>query len=153
MSRSPFLFRFIVGLLLMLIYGVRPDHTLPVNGQERPYRPIPLPSSHQIADKLTVKDIPTGDGGFARDYSVMLSAGDQIAIDVLSEEFDTVVMLLAEDGSAIAENDDGPDGTTNSLLFARISESGNYIVRVKAFGETGSGDFTLKVNRLAPIKP
>ena len=85
--------------------------------------------------------------------SVMLTAGDQVAIDVLSEEFDTVVMLLAEDGSAIAENDDGPDGTTNSLLFARISESGNYIVRVKAFGETGSGDFTLKVNRLAPIKP
>ena len=68
MSRFSFLFRSAICLSLILIYGVRPNHPLSANGQERPYKPIPLPSSHQIADKLTVKDIPTGDGGFARDY-------------------------------------------------------------------------------------
>ncbi|MEQ8956369.1 MAG: PPC domain-containing protein, partial [Coleofasciculus sp. C2-GNP5-27] len=99
----------------------------------------------------TDQDIPTGEGGFARDYTIELSAGDQVAIDLISDSFDTIVTLLASDGSTIAENDDGPDGTTNSLLFSRITESGTYIIRVRAFGETGGGPFTLKVTRLRPI--
>lgn len=115
------------------------------------YSPIPVPESNEISDTLTDKDIPTGDGGFARDYRVKLTGGDQVAIDLLSDNFDTIVTLLASDGSTIAENDDGPDGSTNSLLFARISETGEYVVRVRAFGETGGGAFTLKVTRLRPI--
>lgn len=118
--------------------------------QPKLYAPIPLPASQQITDTLTDKDIPTGDGGFARDYTVQLATGDQVAIDLLSDEFDTVVMLLGADGSVIAENDDGPDGTPNSLLFARINDQGTYIIRVQAFGETGSGKFTLKLSRLSP---
>lgn len=127
-------------------------NAFPVQAQQKLYSPIPLPANQQISDTLTDKDIPTGDGGFARDYTVQLVAGDQVAVDLLSEEFDTVVMLLAADGSAIAENDDGPDGTTNSLLFARITETDTYIIRVKAFGETGSGKFTLKLSRLGLLK-
>ena len=103
-------------------------------------------------DTLSERDIPTGEGGFARDYLVQLEAGDQVAIDLMSEEFDSILLLLAADGSTIAENDDGPDGSTNSLLFARITENGKYIVRVRAFGETGGGKFSLKLNRLRPVK-
>ena len=114
------------------------------------YAPIPIPQSNEISDQLSETDIPTGDGGFFRDYSVDLQEGDQVAIDLLSEEFDTVVTLIADDGSAVGENDDGPDGSTNSLLFSRIAETGKYVVRVKAFGETGGGTFSLKVTRLRP---
>jgi hypothetical protein len=127
-------------------------YALPALAQSKLYAPIPLPPNYQVSDTLTDKDIPTGDGGFARDYTIQLAAGDQVAIDLLSDEFDAVVALLGADGSAIAENDDGPDGTTNSLLFTRITEGGTYIIRVQAFGQTGSGKFTLKVNRLVPVK-
>lgn len=119
--------------------------------QNRLYTPIPVPQSNEVSDTLTDKDIPTGEGGFARDYTVNLSGGDQVAIDLMSESFDTIVTLLAADGSTVAENDDGPDGSTNSLLFARITETGQYIIRVRAFGETGGGGFKLKVTRLRPI--
>lgn len=119
--------------------------------QNRLYNPIPMPGSNEVSDTLTENDIPTGEGGFARDYTVNLNAGDQVAIDLTSENFDTIVTLLASDGSTIAENDDGPDGSTNSLLFTRITEAGKYIVRVRAFGETGGGGFALKVTRLRPI--
>jgi Bacterial pre-peptidase C-terminal domain len=134
-----------VGLLVGL-------KELPVNAQEKLYNPIPMPSNSEIADKLTDKDIPTGEGGFARDYAVQLEEGDQVAIDLTSDDFDSIIMLLAADGSTVAENDDGPDGSTNSLLFARITEPGSYIVRVRAFGETGSGNFKLKLTRLRPVK-
>jgi hypothetical protein len=114
------------------------------------YNPIPINSNEEINDILSDEDIPTGQGGFARDYKISLQAGDQVAIDLTSDQFDTVVTLISADGMTFAENDDAPDGTTNSLLFVRIKEeqAGDYIVRVRSFGETGSGDFALKVSRL-----
>lgn len=115
------------------------------------YNPIRLPSSGEIADTLSEKDIPTGQGGFARDYLVELQASDQMTIDVTSESFDAIVSLITPDGLTVAENDDGPDGSTNSLLFTRITSPGTYIIRVRAFGETGAGAFNLKVTRLRPI--
>lgn len=132
---------------LFLSIGLK---AFPVTAQKL-YNPLPLPANNEVSDTLTDEDIPTGDGGFAKDYSVQFEAGDQVAIDLISDDFDTLVILMASDGSTIAENDDGPDGTTNSLLFTRITESGRYIIRVRAFGATGSGRFTLRVTRLRPI--
>lgn len=120
----------------------------PATAQLRLYNPVSLASDKEVADILTEKDIPTGEGGFARDYYVELNKGDQVAIDLTSDEFDTMLTLIAEDGSTVAENDDGPDGSTNSLLFSRITENGSYIVRVRAFGETSGGKFNLKLTRL-----
>ncbi|MEB3151625.1 MAG: PPC domain-containing protein, partial [Sphaerospermopsis sp.] len=77
--------------------------------------------------------------------------GDNLAIDLSSESFDSIVVLLGPNGSKVAENDDGPDGTSNSLLFTRVVEAGTYIIRVRSFGETGVGSFKLKVTRLKPV--
>ncbi|MDJ0730867.1 MAG: PPC domain-containing protein [Crocosphaera sp.] len=123
----------------------------PVRGQQGIYNPIPIKSDGEVSDRLSDQDIPTGEGGFAKDYWVQLQKGDQVAIDLTSDEFDSVVLLLGADGATIAENDDGPDGSTNSLLFSRITETGRYIIRVSAFGETGGGNFRLKVTRLRPV--
>ena len=116
------------------------------------YNPFPLPSNYEVNDSLTDKDIPTGQGGFARDYMVKLNKGENLAIDLSSDSFDSIITLLGPNGSTVAENDDGPDGTSNSLLFTRINETGNYVVRVRSFGETGVGAFKLKVTRLQPVK-
>lgn len=134
-------------LLLLLSHEVRP-----IQAQSNLYNPLILPLNRSISDRLSAKDIPTGEGGFARDYQVNLQKGDQVSIDVKSEDFDSIVLLIASDGTTVAENDDGPDGTTNSLLFTRITESGRYIIRVRAFGQTGGGRFTLKLTRLQPVE-
>lgn len=119
--------------------------------QNQLYNPISISPNNEITDTLTEKDIPTGQGGFARDYALDLNAGDQLAVDLTSESFDTILTLMAADGSTVGENDDGPDGTTNSLLFSRITEAGRYIIRVRAFGETSGGPFKLRVTRLRPV--
>jgi hypothetical protein len=118
----------------------------------RPYAPIPLTPGKDVNDRLTDSDIPTGQGNFARDYVVTLQAGDQVAIDLSSDSFDTIVTLMTAQGTTVSENDDGPDGTTNSLLFTRITRNANYVVRVKAFGETAGGAFKLKLTRLQPVQ-
>jgi hypothetical protein len=112
------------------------------------YNPQPLPIGGDVRETLSDRDIPTGEGGFARDYSIELTPGDQIAIDVTSENFDTVVMLINYQGKTIGKNDDGPDGSSNSLLFTRIKDAGTYYIRVQGFGETSSGEFRLKVSKL-----
>ena len=124
--------------------------TLPAQAESKIYDPPSITSEQVISDTLTENDIPTGEGGFARDYYVQLEKGDQVAIDLTSDNFDSMVTLIAADGATVAENDDGPDGTTNSLLFSRITEAGKYIVRVRAFGETSGGKFTLKLTKLKP---
>jgi hypothetical protein len=115
------------------------------------YSPIAISSGREIKDSLSAQDIPTGFGGFARDYVVTLQSGDQITIDVLSDEFDTLVSLISAQGVTVSENDDGPDGSTNSLLFARITEAGKYTVRVRSYSGEGVGAFSLKLARLREI--
>lgn len=112
------------------------------------YTPVKLLPNVEIKEILSDRDIPTGDGGFARDYSISLMTGDRIAIELASESFDTVVTLMNAEGKTIGKNDDGPDGTSNSLLFTKIKEAGNFIIRVQGFGETSSGEFKLKVSKL-----
>ncbi|NJL52272.1 MAG: peptidase [Hydrococcus sp. SU_1_0] len=124
--------------------------TLPAQAESKVYNPQAITSNKEVSDVLTLDDIPTGDGGFARDYFVQLEKGDQVTIDLTSDNFDSMVMLIAGDGAKIAENDDGPDGSTNSLLFSRITEGGKYIVRVRAYGDTSGGEYTLKLTRLKP---
>jgi hypothetical protein len=120
--------------------------------QNKLYNPIPITPSTELSDTLSEKDIPTGNGGFGRDYIVKLNQGDKLVIDLYSDSFDTIITLLGPNGATVAENDDGPDGTTNSLLFTRIYETGNYIIRVRSFGETGVGPFQLKVTKLQAVK-
>ena len=126
--------------------------TVKAQAQDAIYTPIPMPATRELTDTLSEDDIPTGVGGYARDYTVQLEDGDQVAIDLISEEFDTLVTLLGPDGTTVGENDDGPDGTTNSLLFARITESGMYTVRVRSYAGQGNGEFLLKVARLRPVE-
>jgi hypothetical protein len=123
----------------------------PANAQDQIYRPIPLTPGSTLTDRLSDKDIPTGQGGFARDYMLQLKEGSQLAIDLTSENFDSIVALLGGDGSTVAENDDGPDGSTNSLLFVRITKTGTYFIRVRAFGELAGGNYKLKVTLLKPL--
>ena len=112
------------------------------------YNPLPLVLGQEFKDILSDRDIPTGQGSFARDYAIDLKAGDQVAIDLMSETFDPMVVLMTKDGVTVAENDDGPDGTSNSLLFMRVVKTGAYIVRVRSFGETAGGAFRLMVTPL-----
>ncbi|MBE9179130.1 pre-peptidase [Oculatella sp. LEGE 06141] len=115
------------------------------------YNPMPMPAANEVTDTLSEKDIPTGFGGFARDYLTTFNEGDHVVIDLISDEFDTIITLIAPDGSTLGENDDGPDGTTNSLLFARITRPGSYILRVRPYAGQGLGTFNLKVTRLRPV--
>jgi hypothetical protein len=156
---NKFLRHGLIIFTLTLVHGIIADSAMADPRRERfwkivrlddraVYNPIPLPPDGEARDTLSDRDIPTGEGGFARDYSIQLAVGDQLAIDVTSENFDTIVMLIDRDGKTVSKNDDGPDGSSNSLIFTRVKNPGTYYIRIQGFGETSSGEFKLKVTRL-----
>lgn len=139
---------FSIAPVALLIVGLS---TLVATAQAQLYKPIPIAVGNLIKDTLSDKDIPTGKKGFARDYIVRLTAGDKVAIAASSDSFDTFILLIAADGSVIEENDDGPDGSKNSLLVIKITKTEDYIIRVRASGEPKTlGSFTLNVTKSTP---
>lgn len=134
-------------VLVLALFGVQPSVT---RAQDGFYKPLPMPSANEVSDTLSEKDIPTGQGGFARDYLMELKAGDRVEIVLTSDSFDTILTLIDSEGMTVAENDDGPDGTTNSMLFTSIESGDTYTIRVQAFGKANGGPFNLKVTRLRP---
>ncbi len=159
MSLNKQLGRYLLGFSLILAPNIYDSNVsaIPrtkVDGNTVPristfvYTPVKLLPNVEVKETLSDRDIPTGDGGFARDYSIQLKAGDRIAIELTSESFDTTVILLNSEGKTLGKNDDGPDGTSNSLLFTKIKDTGTYVIRVQGFGETSSGEFKLKVSKL-----
>lgn len=146
-ARHPFL----IILTLANIGLINLTHANAQLPPPRVYQPLPIILGETVKDKLSNQDIPTGDGGFARDYFVNLKEKDRILIEVTSDQFDTIVILMTESGETVAENDDAPDGSTNSLLFATITTKGKYIIRVRSFALTGGGDYTIRVAKMQEI--
>jgi hypothetical protein len=108
-------------------------------------------SSDSTSDAAQGGDLSVGDSieGTADnntpEFSVALSEGQSVQIDIVSEDFDTYLELLDSNGSIIDENDDGGDGL-NSRLFFTAPASDTYIIRVRAFGGDATGDFTVSVS-------
>lgn len=90
----------------------------------------------------TVEDEADGD---VVEYEIELSEGDVIIIDLQSDDFDTIVRVLDEDGDELDMDDDGGDEGFNSLLEFEAEDDGTYTIVVDAFGGEPEGDYTLSV--------
>lgn len=77
-------------------------------------------------------------------YVVRGDEGTVALIRVDSEDFDTVLQVQDESGNHL-ENDDAPDGTTNSQLTYSFFEAGSAQILVRAFDGGGSGSYRLSV--------
>jgi len=84
-------------------------------------------------------------------YRVSASAGSMIIVRVESAAFDPMLSMEGEDGF-IAENDDAPDGSSNSELFYTFPRSGSLEIRVNQYieDEPAFGEYRLSVNEYIP---
>lgn len=74
------------------------------------------------------------------DYTLRLTEGRSVTIDLMSDDFDAYLYLLQE-GMELGRDDDGGSGL-NSML-SRYLDPGTYTVRVGSFMDSGAGRFTL----------
>jgi len=92
------------------------------------------------------------DGGYPADaYRFNGRAGQRVRAVMTSDDFDTHLTLRREGASeALAENDDGGDDGTNSLLVHTLPEDGVYLLEARALSNEETGDYELTLTETAP---
>lgn len=92
-------------------------------------------------------------GSDAHTYRIELAEPGRVRIDLTSAEGDSYLYLMAEDGSRLAEDDDG-----NNILNSRIERelaAGVYLIEATTVGgrERGATDFALSIELLTECGP
>ena len=107
-------------------------------------------NERQFPGQLESKS-PQNDGKPYQVRTIPLEAGKRYAFSAESEDFDPALRLsLADDNDeAIAEDDDGGDGTNAYLEFSP-ARSGTYRLRVSSVSDS-KGAYLLKVQDLPPL--
>lgn len=117
-----------------------------------PAKPIAI--GDKVEGELSSDTGANDDGQRAQLYSFSAQAGQRVAIELSSKDFDTYLTLRnGADDSVIAQDDDGAGVGTNSRLTATLDAAGDYVVEARAFSGDGEGRFTLTISEVAPPPP
>ncbi len=98
----------------------------------------------EIEGKLNSSSQVLSDGSFYNVHTFEGQAGQNVRIEMESEVFDTYLILLASDGSRLAENDDAV--RTNSRIIVTLPTTGTYRLLANSYaaGETGNYSLTIR---------
>jgi Bacterial pre-peptidase C-terminal domain len=115
--------------------------------------PSPMPSlvdgggialGQAFRGQLSAGDSSLSTGEFMDEWTLQGAAGQEIAIVLDSEEFDTYLIVLYPEGGR-AENDDRSDETLNSEVQLTLPESGEYRIVVTSYAPGETGEYLLSV--------
>ncbi|MEG5053739.1 MULTISPECIES: pre-peptidase C-terminal domain-containing protein [unclassified Microcoleus] len=113
-------------------------------------------SSILLGGALTRNDSnnPTRDGKFADDYRFdNLSPGQQLQLDLNSDDFDSFLQLVDERTGRVITQDDDAGGNRNSRLSFTVQPNINYIVRATSYDPGETGNYTISSINLSNISP
>ncbi len=121
--------------------GLRPAAGPPLDAGQ----PGRLEPGRRVVGRLEPGDDRRASGGLLDVWEFDGRAGQDVMIDMRSDDFDTYLELHDPRGAVVAEDDDGGEDT-DSFLAARLAASGRYRVVARSFGDnerTGAYDLTL----------
>ncbi len=128
------------------------DYSLSLT-ERGPAAPVPealLITLGQTLDGSLASGDPEADDGSLYDaYRFTATAGQRVALDLVSEAFDPIVRVGRMEGEGFTElglNDDGPDTGLNSRLIFAAPDAGDYIVRVTSLSDAGAGGYKLSLS-------
>jgi len=109
----------------------------------------------EISDILKQGDkVLPFDNSFYHVYAFTGKAGQQVTIEMNSKEVDSYLILLTEDGSELAQDDDS-GGEKDAKISITLPTDGTYILLVNSYeaGESGSYRLKLKATASSPNDP
>tara|TARA_R100001143_G_C3358029_1_gene133752 strand:+ start:936 stop:2108 length:1173 start_codon:yes stop_codon:yes gene_type:complete len=78
-------------------------------------------------------------------YSFTGTQNQRVAFDLVSDEFDTYLIVTSPSGE-VFENDDFESDTSRSLISMSLPESGTYAIQVTSYSSEAFGSYTLEIN-------
>ena len=130
--------------------GAQGAYTLSLSEGPPPPPSVPISLGDSVSGELTATDGANANGARADIYRLTGTAGQRIRVEMASDSFDTYLQLSDAEGTALVEDDDGAGEGTNSRLSFTLPADGDYLIEARAFGEDGTGDYTLSVSEMAP---
>jgi CHAT domain-containing protein/Tfp pilus assembly protein PilF len=83
------------------------------------------------------------DGRYTSTQTFEGTAGEVLTIQLTSEDFDALLILVSPDGAKIAEDDDGAGGT-NSQIVITVPSTGTYTLIATSVGAGETGQYQLE---------
>lgn len=115
----------------------------PFAGEGRGVQTLALNS--QVQDRLDDSSgVLPADNSYFNAYSFEGSAGQQIVINMASNEFNPYLILLTPNGVALAQDDDSGGGG-NSQLNVTLPDSGTYIILANSYAPGEIGNYLLQL--------
>ena len=101
----------------------------------------PVQGSLEASDRTDIFQ----DGSYTDIYELELTAGQQVVITMESPSFDTFLTVQQGRSSALAQNDDGVPGTTNSRISFTAPSAGTFYIAATSLNANETGAYTLTV--------
>ncbi len=106
-----------------------------------------LPIGETISEELTSDNEMLQDSSYAQRYRVQLAAGQQVQITLQGDDFDAYLMLLDDEGTIVAKDDDSAGGTDARINYTS-AKTGPHIIIVNSLGKQEEGAFALFVEHI-----
>lgn len=97
-----------------------------------------------ISGNLAAGDMEVDTGEYEDLFVFNAEAGDNIVVDLSSQDFDTYLTLVTPDGEEIT-NDDHEGSLEQSMIELTLQQSGRYRVHVSSYAAEESGEYSLNV--------
>jgi hypothetical protein len=108
---------------------------------------IPFLAIAQNGEAVSVGDVIEGQltlENLTASYTILAAEGDRLLLTLRSSDFDSYLTLLAQDGSIVAEDDDGAGGM-DALIEAELPSTGLYTIQASSYTLASTGAFTLTI--------
>lgn len=117
-----------------------------------PSKPIAI--GEEVKGELSAESAANDDGQRADTYRFTGTAGQRVAIEMKSSDFDAYLTLRrASDGVKVAEDDDGAGAGTDARIGRTLDADGDYIIEARGFSDDAEGRYTLKLTETAAPPP
>lgn len=94
---------------------------------------------------LNNQDSRLRDNSLYDEYFFRGQQGQNVTITLTSQDFDTYLLLIDDQGNKIAENDDRSQNNSDSTIRIDLPYTGEYRVIVNAYDQRGQGRYQMRV--------
>ena len=135
----------LTGSLMSLVLAISSPSGIPNETASASPHQLAQVAPTSVTDRLDSNSQVLHDGSYYNIHTFEGQAGEVINIELVSEEFDTYLILLGPDEQLVAEDDDG-NGGTNSQIVVTLPTTGIYQILANAYGVGEIGQYTLTQN-------
>lgn len=140
----------VIDQIIADAYGDFPDeppYDQPDAGEDYTARVTPIAEGDRLSGMLDT-DSSVRYGSYVEIYELDLSGGQDIVIDLISDDFDAFLTVVTPDGTELTDDDGGSN--TNSSLQLIDADGGTYEIWAGSYFDSGFGSFEISVESFTP---